>query len=144
MSVETAMAVEMKATAAITTKTSTRIYVSLARQGATLPRIVLHLVSAQHTHHLNGGSGLAEGTIAVECFDDNAIDATDLGNDVRTAFDNFVGDMGSGGNLVACKSCHLGSESSAYVEPTDGSEVGTHVFRQFWSVWYSETKPAPT
>ncbi len=77
------------------TGANARIFLSFAKQGASLPYIVLEVFEGTSTEHLTGISGLATNRVQVDCYASTKAGASDLAEKVRLApLQMHRGDMG--------------------------------------------------
>lgn len=102
---------------------SSRIYVSKAPQGATLPHIVITQIGAEANQTLDGTTGLRFVDFDIDCKDDRSVGAETLGDAVRVFIDDASGTAGS----QTIKAVLLNDESTDYEPPVDGSDKGVHV-----------------
>jgi hypothetical protein len=79
----------------VTTLTSTRIQFGYLGQKATLPAIVLNMVSGNRDPHFTGSNGLVEQRVSVNCYAATPNAATALAEAVRLVTDRYTGAWGS-------------------------------------------------
>lgn len=72
-------------TGSVGTGANARIYKNRARQGVSIPYIVVEVFEGSSTEHLQGISGLAENRIQVDCYASTSVAAYDLAESIRLA-----------------------------------------------------------
>lgn len=95
----------LKTKSAITTVIGTgddaRIYLHDAKEGATLPFIILEIFEGESNEHLGGISGIASNRIQIDCYGITSTAAYNLAEAVRLApLQMFRGTMNSSSKVV--------------------------------------------
>lgn len=91
MSMKSAIISLLKANAALTALVDARIRFGRSPAGDTLPRIVIHMIDADHAEHLLAATGKAIGRIQVNCYAESPKQADQVATAVREAIQGFRG-----------------------------------------------------
>jgi hypothetical protein len=99
-----------------------RVYVSMLKQGATLPAIVMHdSISGTSYEHLTGGDGLASRRVQIDCVASTVDEAEQLREEVRKASATARGTWGSTVS-VEVLGCNTAALYAGIDDAKDGSE----------------------
>lgn len=98
---------------------TTRISLSRSNQSDALPRIVLHLISANHEHHMTAASGKVIGRVQVDCHARTPVAAGTLAEAVRQSLDGYRGLLNA---TTHVSMMHLADERTQYTPPHEGRD----------------------
>lgn len=91
---ETRLVAKLKATSAVTTLVSTRIWPGYRKEGTALPAIVYQMVGDNPVNYAGGTTDTAEMRLAVYCLASTYAGAKTLGDAVKTALSGWTDDSG--------------------------------------------------
>lgn len=111
---------------------ASKIFVSKARQSASLPYIVISQIDTDEFPTLDGTGALRRMGFVIDCMSASSVEAESLANAVRT----FIADYSGPAGTYTIDSVLLNSEESEYVAPVDGSDVGIHIVTLNIDVFY--------
>lgn len=141
MSLKDALYEELKDNAGVSALVSTRVYSTVAPEGAALPFVVFQQLGGDHDHHMGGANGLTRREIQIAYYANKPKDAEAGGEAIRDAIDGFHGTMGT---VVTAnvRMSHLGSAIDTF-EPAADSKHTKSVYgiNQSWSFWHTDTVP---
>lgn len=118
---EQALAAFLKINTQVTAIVGERIYPIAAPQTAALPHLTYAMISGGGVHHLGGYSGISMARIRIKAQSRRLRDCTRLREVVRQ-LDGFTGLFGP----VKVLFCRFEDIEDDYLEPPEGSDVGTY------------------
>lgn len=118
--------------------TSARIYHGQAKQGVSLPYVVMEQFGDFSAEHINGRIGVAADVIRITCYASTSSGAYDLYDRVRRA--PFHRYRGSAGNAQILTVTSTGGHRTGYDPPTRGSAQPRFWIARDYLVWHDEAK----
>jgi len=108
-------------------------------EGDDLPAVTIHVISADHEHHMLAAAGKVQGRIQVDCHASTPLAAEALAEEVRQSIDGFRGTIGS----TFVSTCHLDSERTTETPPIEGNNEsgGVYTVQQDYLIGYSVSVP---
>ena len=100
-----------------------RVFVTKAPQGATLPYIVITQMGSDEYGTFDGTSELRSLDFDIDCKSKLSTESDAIAKVVRNFLKDYKGAAGS----EAIAASHFRDELTNYEPPTDGSDVGVHV-----------------
>lgn len=140
-----ALSYELRNTAAIQVLISTRIYpAGGVPTSADKPWVTWQRIDAEHVDYqgdessLSGQAGLCATRVQIDCWAMSLLDADDVFQAIRTAFNGFAGEMGTPGDSVTVALMTLETERTDWVAPIDATERAPHRVSSDWLIWHEE------
>jgi len=100
-----------------------RIYTDMAPKSATLPYITHQIISADHSHAMDGPIGRVTRRVQFDIYGATADSVDSQFEELRDQLDGLIGI--SLGNLQI-EAIWLDNERDGYIDPTDSSQVAKH------------------
>ena len=125
MSMQADLMARLLADAGVSALVATRIYADVAPQGAALPYITTQVISTAHTHHLAGGSRVAQSRVQIDVWASAASSREAIAEAIRQSLMSHVGELVASGTWAH----HIAWDGPAndILDPEHGTERG--VFR---------------
>lgn len=126
----------LAATTQVTDIVGSRIYADVREQGASLPQVVVYVLSSTAYEDLNSSNRMLQATIRVAAYGKIREQANALAKAIR---DNaLAADLSGSIEGMDWKECSLVGGPAELVEPPqDGSDTYTRVTDQQFSIWAS-------
>ena len=122
---------------AITDLVGPRIYYSHLPQRATIPALVLDVVTSTSERHLSDTEGVARTEVQIDCYGSTYTAAVTLGETVRKYLDTHSGALGA----ITADEVIVQSHTDAEDAPTDGSDAFRYLRTLDVIVWHTEDVP---
>lgn len=120
---------------ATVTAVTSNIYVTVARQAATLPYIALDRVSDEKHKAIDGYVSARHCEIDIECWDSTPSDAAALAKIVSDYLDDFSGATGGSETIL---SSHQMDDNDSFDGPESGAEIKEFVTILNYEFQYTE------
>lgn len=135
-----AVASELKADNAVSTRVGSRIYLGAAVQNPTYPYIVIRQTFLDHVGHMTGSSKVARALLDISAWHDSNPLTPDLVlEDVRQALDHKEhATIGNSPNTQAIRAVFMENQVDDYVPPIAGGEGGLYGSRATVTIWFDE------
>lgn len=117
-----------------------RVYPSfVGSMAAPLPYACFDISSTQAEQHLAGVQDLAQASVSIQCWADDAPGADALALQVRLALDGYRGTMGS----TDIRRIFYDSESDSIEIPDDGGSLPTYLRTISFRIWHRVAELTP-
>ena len=137
--IEQAIYSVLSGNAAVSALVSTRIYPTIAPEGASLPFLAYRRVETEHVQTKSRTQDdLARARIEVRCVASSYSGVRTLADKVRLALHGYAGTSGS----YTIRGTISEGEYDSGELPPDGTDVPRHVVVNDYGVWFSETAPS--
>ena len=139
MSIRTDLRTYLLSKTGITTLIGQRIFACRRPQNVTGDALCFWRTSGGHDHNLQGSSGTAIPTFALEVLSTDYMAADTIAEAVRQAMQGFSGSMGS----TVVKSVILADEQDGFDESEKSDDETTFRIALLYQIRYTESKPTP-
>ena len=137
--IEQAVYSVLAADSAVAALVSTRIYPTIAPEGASLPFLAYRRVETEHVQTKSRTlDDLARARVEVRCVASTYSGVRTLADKVRLAMHGYAGTVGS----YTIRGVIDEGEYDSGEMPPDGTDVPRHVVVNDYGVWFSETAPS--
>ena len=141
MSIQQALKSHLVHSVAVSAHAEDRVYNSLARSKAGMPRIVFTQISGVPARHLLAVSGLKQTMFQIDCWGSTPDEADELADAVRDALDQYQGTLGHGMYTASTVTVFIDGPRNEFRPPTDGGRVTKFRALLEATIWYRETLP---
>lgn len=124
MSIESEVLGYLQSKIAVTNLVSTRIYVLKRQKDSAYPCIVLNFPSTPYSHNLDGGNGIADVRVQIDCLSPSLLEAVSIAEAVRGILQGYRGTLVNAETISSV----LTTESDLTNPIQDGSSV--FIFRK--------------
>lgn len=142
VSPEVHLIARLNASASVSALLDSRIEPSLSSEQTTLPRVVYTRISADHQHHMGGGSGLVFYRIQFDVFAASQASLDAVCEAIRNRLDGFRGNITTLAETRWFGFVKLESERDDPENPIDGSDQ-PEAFRRSLDFFVSCEEPVP-
>ena len=121
----------------VTALVGTRIYYDHLPQRATLPALVVNLITSVSQREVDAASGTARARVQVDCYAATYAASASLGELVRKVTEQYTGTMGS----TTVDRAHVETVTELDDGPTDGSDAYRYIRSLDVVLWHNEALP---
>ena len=141
MSIYAALYEHLTADSDVTAEVSTRIYPLTAPTSATMPYVVIQLISTEQLHHFGAAGGIVKSVMQIDVWGETPEDVRDAALDIRESLDGLNQTSMGATEQLDVRGVSLQTQRTGHSPPSDGTETGPMRWSMDFEIWHAESVP---